>query len=1297
MAAEAVAPQLAAAYRLFAEGRAQTARDGLERALQATPAADAATRAPLARALLEICLRNRDGACVTRDLPLFLDAAEQAPVDNAVQRGRLALEAVFYLDAARAMSGMAPAAILAEPSWRQQVAYDGDLYLRRQLLASNLLLQAGRRPELDRALNKILSLTASLRNPQVARYTVAASLADVLATLLTIGETDRAWGLYSAAGANIAQALPPLTLDAALYELTQAQLRQAVGDVAGARLALQASVMTLHQIELDPATREQLLAQALTLKAALDAVAADLPAARAALAEHPFAARYDTPGRAAASADEAAYLAARAFVGAMNGAADPTVARALASPPAFAADPQTAGDVAVYRAAGLALSTAPGPARGARLVELGRRMRDVEARSDAAGELSRLDTIERLIVELSLSQANAARTPAQADVVFSLFQLAGRTGASFDADALAALGQAKDELQRRAVHQALRLQARRDRLERAGVQAATAAMLGAPDTGLLRHDIAARALLRDYDERLAEVEARLARDGLSLRGPRLAPLARLQAALAPNEAALAVAPTVGGLAYMCVRQGGTFQAVGPVDAAQMRLDSKVFQAALTATHPPSEALDTQFPAEAAVRLYGVLLKPFEACLKPGDRIVWLGGVASAGVPLAALLPALPPRLEQGYDLAAADWVVRGHAISYAGSAAAFVAMRAGPAGPTTDFDFLGVGDPQLGGPASRFAGLAPLPETAAELAASGRGFRQAQLLTGGEATEAGVRRQAIGDYRYLSFATHGLLREDLQGLSDPALVLTPGSTTDARDDGLLTASEIADLNLAARFVALSACNTANFDFDRIAQDLPALASAFAVSGVPATLGTLWPVESRSGQAVVAEVFAQLRDKGAGPAEALAAAQRGFLAAPPGRAYLHPRFWAPFVILGDGGASGATPPIGGPRLAAVETLTPPGGEVLALAQTPDGPAARFIAEPDAAGHPGEGLRLRAPAGEIWRSVSHASRASRVLGQVGASLIAGGYEAGATGRLQPRLDAYDRQGRRTATWRGAGLSPVDAGILAAAQEPPSLLIVVGERARPGEAGGATLYLLRTDAGLAPQPLVQVRAPDSARISNATLTPLGERLLLTYTADNRRTEQPAPTLEDYDDQVCAATRRTWAELRDAKTGALLGRQLLDGFAAVAAAPGADGAVLVAGSEAQTCNQERKAAVVSLDRRLAPRTVYRDDTLGASEVRALTALPHGGAFAAAYKESLFDYPPIATAPGSPGGPIAAGRSYSTLVLTLDETGRASPVKPIDAGGDVLPTAALAADGEVLLGGSLAGQAAIFHISVPR
>jgi CHAT domain-containing protein len=740
------------------------------------------------------------------------------------------------------------------------------------------------------------------------------------------------------------------------------------------------------------------------------------------------------------------------------------------------------------------------------------------------------------------------------------------------------------------------------------------------------------------------------------------------------------------------------QTVEPVDFQQMKLDAKLLQAALTATHAPSEQLDGQFPAAAAVRLYGVLLKPFEPCLRGGDRLVWLGGVASVGVPLSALLSAAPPKLEHGYDLAGADWVVRHHAVSYAGSASALVALRARPAPVATDFDFLGVGDPQLArGPAGPMgvAGLAALPETAAELQASARGFPKARILLGPTATEGGFRSELVGDYRYLSFATHGLLREDLQGLADPALVFTPASSGGASDDGLLTASEIADLNLRASFVALSACNTANFDFNQMAQDLPALASAFAVSGVPATLGTLWPVNSKTGEMVVSRVFAGLQAN-AGPADALAEAQRAFLAAPPSRAYLHPRFWAPFVILGDGrpqplGTAGQAA-----ALASVETLTPAGGEVLALALAPKGVAAHFIVDPDQTGRQGQGVRLAASGGEAWRRVDQTGHASRVLAQLGPMLVAGGYGPGPTGRTAPQLDAYDREGGLAASWRGETLSPLDAGFLAAVPLGGSQMVaVVGDRARPGDAERVRLRVLRIGKDLAPQVLFQVEPEQGVRISNATITPLGTQLLITYTADNLPAAKPPPSLEDYDALVCFDRRKTWVELRDAATGQVMKASLLDDFVAVAATAGSDGTVFVAGSRRSGCQGERQASVVALDRALKARTLYADETLGASEVRALAPLPHRRVFVAAYKESLFDY--ASEGPPQAYGPrIQGGRSLSTYVFSLDAAGRASLPKPLDSGFDTIPTAALAApNGEILLGGSLAGQAAIFHFAV--
>jgi len=82
----------------------------------------------------------------------------------------------------------------------------------------------------------------------------------------------------------------------------------------------------------------------------------------------------------------------------------------------------------------------------------------------------------------------------------------------------------------------------------------------------------------------------------------------------------------------------------------------------------------------------------------------------------------------------------------------------------------------------------------------------------------------------LTFATHGLLAGDLKGLSEPALVLTPPKEGTELDDGLLTASEVAQLKLDADWVILSACNTAAPDGTPGAEGLSGLAKAFFYAG-----------------------------------------------------------------------------------------------------------------------------------------------------------------------------------------------------------------------------------------------------------------------------------------------------------------------------------------------------------------------------------------------------------------------------------------------------------------------------------
>src|SRR5262249_22065009 len=98
--------------------------------------------------------------------------------------------------------------------------------------------------------------------------------------------------------------------------------------------------------------------------------------------------------------------------------------------------------------------------------------------------------------------------------------------------------------------------------------------------------------------------------------------------------------------------------------------------------------------------------------------------------------------------------------------------------------------------------LPPLPETETELKTVARHLRasERELRLGLAATEAQVKQTDLSQYRIVYFATHGLVAGEVKGLAEPALALTPPAKASPLDDGLLTASEVAQLRLNADWV-----------------------------------------------------------------------------------------------------------------------------------------------------------------------------------------------------------------------------------------------------------------------------------------------------------------------------------------------------------------------------------------------------------------------------------------------------------------------------------------------------------------
>jgi CHAT domain-containing protein len=246
--------------------------------------------------------------------------------------------------------------------------------------------------------------------------------------------------------------------------------------------------------------------------------------------------------------------------------------------------------------------------------------------------------------------------------------------------------------------------------------------------------------------------------------------------------------------------------------------------ALRARLDPNFNPDLQaFPARRAYALYLKILAPAAPLLNRIDHLIVVPDGALQSLPLGVLVTRPPERdardPEEHREIA---WLAREYTVTVLPSVSSLRSLRQHAAPSKAPAPFLGIGDPALQGPRrqehramstsllEKVRELPPLPETAEGLRAIARvmGATEDDLLLGERATEAMLRRTTLDRYRVIAFATQGLMSGELEGLAEPALVLTPRAEASPENDGLLTASKIATLKLDADWVVLSACNTA---------------------------------------------------------------------------------------------------------------------------------------------------------------------------------------------------------------------------------------------------------------------------------------------------------------------------------------------------------------------------------------------------------------------------------------------------------------------------------------------------------
>lgn len=163
------------------------------------------------------------------------------------------------------------------------------------------------------------------------------------------------------------------------------------------------------------------------------------------------------------------------------------------------------------------------------------------------------------------------------------------------------------------------------------------------------------------------------------------------------------------------------------------------------------------------------------------------------------------------------------------------------------------------------------------------------MLLGKEASEESFKNTA-SDYDIIHLATHALLSDDHP--MNSRLVFAQASS---QTDNALFAYEIYNMQLNARMAVLSACNTGQGKLIR-GEGPMSLAKAFMFAGCPSVTMSLWPVNDKATQQLMA-IFYQGLSAGKTKDAALRQAKLTYLKQAD-QLHQHPFFWAGFITTGN---------------------------------------------------------------------------------------------------------------------------------------------------------------------------------------------------------------------------------------------------------------------------------------------------------------------------------------------------------------------------------------------------------------
>src|SRR5918997_358544 len=167
--------------------------------------------------------------------------------------------------------------------------------------------------------------------------------------------------------------------------------------------------------------------------------------------------------------------------------------------------------------------------------------------------------------------------------------------------------------------------------------------------------------------------------------------------------------------------------------------------------------------------------------------------------------------------------------------------------------------------------------------------RQADVWLDFDANEANLHARKLDGYRFLHFATHGLLDAERPRFTGLAFSLV--GQADA--DGFLRVDEVFNLRLGSPLVMLSACET-GLGKERRGEGVMGLTRAFMYAGAPTVGVSLWSVADKSTAELMTDFYRRLLTRQSPtPQAAMRASQIAMIE---GKRNSAPFYWAPFVLV-----------------------------------------------------------------------------------------------------------------------------------------------------------------------------------------------------------------------------------------------------------------------------------------------------------------------------------------------------------------------------------------------------------------